>query len=128
MTYDTSLSIEVDFVDTLTAQLASASTEISILQFRNKILFSGDSSFKPGLPYAFELTVVKFDGSPAPQKSKILVQTIIDEQTPQNQTLSLDGSGKVDVEVAIPTNATALQILVSEFFKLQVKSFPDFLY
>lgn len=116
VSYDTAIAIEVEFVDTLTAQLASASTQISILQFRNKILFSGDSSFKPGLPYVFELTVVKFDGSPAPRKSKILVQTITDERKSQNQTLSLDGSGKVDVEVAIPANATDLQILVSENF------------
>lgn len=128
MSYDTALLIEVEFVDTMTAQLASDSIEINILQFRNKILFSGDTSFVPGLPYVFELTVVKFDGSPAPQKSKIFVQTIIDEQTPHNQTLSLDGSGKVDVEVAIPTtNATALQILVSEKFQ-QIKSFHNFLH
>lgn len=112
--YDQFLVIEVQFTDNLTGQLAFASAQLNILQFRNKILFDGASNFKPGMFYSYKLTAQKFDGSPAPADSKITSQIIVDgEASSSNQTFTLDNTGSVETQTFVSLNTTSLQINVS---------------
>lgn len=111
--YDQYVSIEVEFVDSLTAQLAAASTNVNIARFRHEISYKGASIFKPGLPYIFKLTVKKFDGSPANEHSEIFVKTAFNDAPPLEEHFTLESSGTVDLETMVPINATSLQIFVS---------------
>lgn len=120
--YDQSITVEVQFTDKQTAQLAAARTEFTLVQFRHSILFKGASNFKPGLPYVFKVTVKKLDGSPAAEGSKISIQTIFNDQSPLNQTFFLDDTGSVDLDTDVPLNATYLQIIVSLSEKLEAEN------
>jgi hypothetical protein len=113
--FDQNVKIEVEFTDKLTAQLAAASTELIIKQFRHSIVFTGPSNFKPGLPFVFKLTVKKFDGSPATENSIIRLSTTFDGKNTLNETFQLDFTGSVDLEIEVLANATSLEILVRLF-------------
>lgn len=114
--YDQFFEITVEFTDKLTNQLASASTQVNILQYRNQILFKGANTFKPGLPYVFQLTVKKFDGSPAAENSPILIRTSFDANEPMNQSFVLDDAGTIALEDQVPVNASSLLISVSKIY------------
>jgi Macroglobulin domain MG3 len=111
--YDESILVEIQFTDKQTAQLAAATTEFTLVQFRHTIIFKGVSNFKPGLPYVFKYTVKKLDGSPAAANSEIIVQTTFNGGSPLKQTFVLDNMGSVDLESEVSLNATYLEITVS---------------
>lgn len=111
--FDQSITVEIQFTDKQTAKLASAATSFMISQFRHSIVFKGPQNFKPGLPYVFQLTVKKLDGSPAAENSQISLQTTFDGESPLNQTFLLDNVGSVDLETEVPVNATYLEVTVS---------------
>lgn len=113
--YDQSILVEVQFTDKQTAQLAAASTEFNLVQFRHTIVFKGLPNFKPGLPYVFKVTVKKLDGSPAAENSQILIQTFYNGASPLNHTFTLDETGSVDLDTEVPLNATYLEIIVGSF-------------
>jgi Macroglobulin domain MG3/Macroglobulin domain MG4 len=110
--YDQSILVEVQFTDKQTGQLAAASTEFTLVQFRHTIVFQGAPNFKPGLPYVFKVTVKKLDGSPAAENSNILIQTVFNGESIFNQTFTLDSAGSVDLESDVPLNATYAEFIV----------------
>lgn len=105
--------VDVQFTDKLTAQLASTSAQVNVLQYRHKIIIDGPPNFLPGLPYIYKVTVKKFDGSPAPENAPFNVTTTFDNADPLNETFTLNNLGSQDVVSSVPVNATSIQISVS---------------
>lgn len=111
--FDQSILVEIQFTDKLTAKLASAATQFTLSEYRHSIVFKGPDNFKPGLPYVFQVTIKKLDGSPAAENSPISIQTTFDAKSKLNQTFLLNNVGSVDLETAVPVNATLMEVFVS---------------
>lgn len=114
--YDMSVAIEVEFTDKLTAQLASAYTQMELIFNINRVTIETPDHFNPGLPVTYKVMIQKYDGSPAPANSKFTVMTSFDYEslTTTNATFTLDNTGTKEIVIAnVPSNATHIQITVN---------------
>lgn len=109
--YDQDITITVDFTDSLTSKSASASTKVTICQYRYKIEFIGSSTFKPNLPYIFDIIVKRFDGVPAPANTDILIRAEFDYSSGSAvESFVLDNAGDIELETDVPPSANSIQI------------------
>ena len=116
VTWDQSISIEVEFTDQLTGKLASARAQVTLIYNKYKIIIVNPDDFKPGLPFSYKVTVQKYDGSPAPVNSMFSLRTIYFNDTskpaPENHVLDAAGTKEVIIE-KVPVGTTIIQITVS---------------
>lgn len=109
--YDQQITITVDFTDSLTSKSASASMEVTICQYRYKIEFIGSSTFKPNLPYIFDLIVKRFDGVPAAANTDISIRVEFDYSSGSAvESFVLDIAGDIQLETDLPPSASSIQI------------------
>ena len=109
--YDQQITVTVDFTDSLTSKSASASTEVTICQYRYKIEFKGSSTFKPNLPYIFDFVVKRFDGVPAAANTDIFIRTEFDYSSGSAvESFVLDNAGDIELETDMPPSASSIQI------------------
>lgn len=117
--YDVPISIEVEFTDKLTAMFASATTEIMLIFYKYKFAFNNPVYFKPGLPLTYKVTIQKYDGSPAPEGSKVLVSnTCVSAPYPYfnsiKMPISVGAAGTAEIVIhEVPVETTMVETLVS---------------
>ena len=116
VTWDQSISIEVEFTDQLTGKLASARAQVTLTYNKYKIIFVNPDNFKPGLPFSYKVTVQKYDGSPAPVNSMFSVTTTYNYEAsklaPEKYSLDAAGTKEVIIE-KVPVGTTVIKITVS---------------
>lgn len=109
--YDQQITITVDFTDSLTSKSASATSQVTICQYRYKIEFIGSSTFKPNLPYIFDFIVKRFDGVPASANTDISIRVEFDYSSGSAvESFVLDNAGDIQLETNIPPSASSIQI------------------
>lgn len=104
--------VQLTFEDPLTETKVTDTKYVNIQPYVYNILTESDLFIKPGSPFKFTVSVVRFNGKPAPAGTKIQVDPIDSPGIP-SQTLIVNENGKVESSVNIPTTATNVQLKIS---------------
>lgn len=110
------------YIDDLTQKTANAPVVSSIIH-KNMydILYSSNqNNIKPGLPFKFSLSVVKFDGTPGNQAARRkrdisddIAVNFVFVNSSVGLVYKLDNMGNVKITIDVPENTTTMEINVS---------------